>query len=175
MLWNPFPMISLVLEIKMNADGSSFLMKFLRRTACWRLSAVKIIDFCAPENAPCASQMVAPRCSSWTMKSQIGPGLLHTTLKYFERFKLSIKLSTRKERIASPKQEKSPVLIPNMKKPAMVIAISETRSAFPMLRLEYFFMIMAIISVPPLDDPMLNKIADPKAGSAIANITSSIG
>ena len=31
-----------------------------------------------------------------------------------------------------------------------------------------FFKIMATMSVPPLDAPMLKRMADPKAGSAIA-------
>ena len=34
--------------------------------------------------------------------------------------------------------------------------------------LEYFFRIMAMISVPPLEEPMLNKIAEPREGRAMA-------
>ena len=44
-----------------------------------------------------------------------------------------------------------------------------------MLIREYFFIIMATISVPPLDAPILNRIAELNAGRAIAKISSSIG
>ena len=65
--------------------------------------------FVFPENAPCAWQTVALRFNSCTIKSQIGFGLSHTTLKYLERLKLSIKVSIINERIASPRNEYSPV------------------------------------------------------------------
>ena len=44
-----------------------------------------------------------------------------------------------------------------------------------MFMLEWAFKIMAMISVPPLDAPMLNRIAEPMAGRKIAKISSSIG
>ena len=44
-----------------------------------------------------------------------------------------------------------------------------------MSKLEYFFRIMAMISVPPLDAPILKRIAEPSAGSAMAKHSSSIG
>ena len=109
------------------------------------------------------------------MKLQIGSGSSHTTLKYLDRLKFSIKVSTIKERIVSPSNEYNPVLISKIKKPAIVIKRSENIRAGPILKLEYFFKIIAIISVPPLELPMLNKIADPKAGSAIAKHSSRIG
>ena len=80
-----------------------------------------------------------------------------------------------KERIVSPSKEYNPVLISKIKNPAIVINRSESIRAGPILKLEYFFKIIAIISVPPLEDPILKRIAEPSAGSAIANITSSIG
>ena len=59
MEWNPFPMISLVLEIRRNASGAFSLIKFLSLTASIRLSAVKMIYLSSPENAPWARTMVA--------------------------------------------------------------------------------------------------------------------
>ena len=41
--------------------------------------------------------------------------------------------------------------------------------------LVYFFRIMAMTSVPPEDASMLNRIAEPIAGSIMANTSSSIG
>ena len=80
-----------------------------------------------------------------------------------------------KERIVSPSKEYNPVLISKIKNPAIVINRSESIRAGPILKLEYFFKIIAIISVPPLELPMLNKMAEPRAGSAIAKQSSSIG
>ena len=94
-------MISLVLEMRINAEGSSSLIKLRSRTACGRFSAVKMTYLSFPENAPCAWQTVALRFNSCTIKSQIGFGLSHTTLKYLERLKLSIKVSIINERIAA--------------------------------------------------------------------------
>lgn len=42
-------------------------------------------------------------------------------------------------------------------------------------KLEYFFRIIAMMSVPPLEDPILNRTAEPSDGSAIAKQSSSIG
>ena len=63
----------------------------------------------------------------------------------------------------------------NTKKPAIVNKISEASKPFPMSTLVYFFNIMAITSVPPLDAPILNRMAEPMAGSTIAKISSSNG
>ena len=62
-----------------------------------------------------------------------------------------------------------------MKKPAAVITASDIMRARPMSKLEYFFRIMAMISVPPLEAPILNRIAEPRAGSAMAKHNSSMG
>lgn len=75
----------------------------------------------------------------------------------------------------SPSEEYSPVVGPNTKKDITTEVISTTRSAVPIFMLECAFKIMAMISVPPLDAPMLNKTADPTAGRKIAKISSSIG
>lgn len=135
---------------------------------------MKIIYFSFPVNAPWASTTVALRFSSFTMKSQIGCGSSHTTLKYFERLKLSMKLSIMKERTASPRKEYSPVLMSNTKHPATVIRMSDTSNAFPISKLLYFLIIIAMISVPPLDEPILKRMAEPSAGSAIAKQSSNI-
>ena len=80
-----------------------------------------------------------------------------------------------KERIASPRKEYNPVSMSNTKQPAMVMIISVTRSAFPMSKLEYFFKTIAMMSVPPLDAPILNRMALPSAGRAMAKHSSNIG
>ena len=67
------------------------------------------------------------------------------------------------------------MVMPNAKQPASVIRKSVASSAFPMSMLVYFFMIMAIISVPPLEAPMLKRIAEPTAGRAMAKISSRKG
>ena len=105
MEWNPFPIISLVLDIKINASGSFSLIKLRSLMAWGRFRAVNIMYLSFPEKAPWAEQTVALRCKVFTIKSQIGSGVSHTTLKYFERLKLSIKVSIIKERIASPRKE----------------------------------------------------------------------
>ena len=87
---------------------------------------------------PEASTIVALLIKSCVMKSQMGSGWLHTTLKYFERLKLSIKLSIIKERIDNPSKEYRPVLMSKIKKPAMVNAKSVKSNARPMLMLVYF-------------------------------------
>ena len=80
-----------------------------------------------------------------------------------------------KERIESPSRENSPVSISKIKNPDAVINASEINNALPMSKLEYFFRIIAMISVPPLEEPMLKRIADPSAGRAMAKHNSSIG
>ena len=87
------------------------MIKLRSLTASAGLNTVSIIYLSSPEKAPCARTMVALRCSFSLMKSQIGFGLEQTTLKYFERFKLSIKLSMRVDLIISPRKENNPVLI----------------------------------------------------------------
>src|SRR5699024_7600615 len=48
-LWNPVPMSSLVLEMRMNACGSFCRIKFRSRTACTRFRAVKMMYLSLPE------------------------------------------------------------------------------------------------------------------------------
>ena len=47
--------------------------------------------------------------------------------------------------------------------------------ARPISKLEYFLRIMATMSVPPLEAPILKRMAEPRAGSTIAKHSSSIG
>ncbi len=105
MEWNPFPMISLVLEINKNASGEFSLMKLRSRTASIRLKTVRIRYLSSPENAPWARTTVALRCRSSLMNLQIGSGSAQTTLKYLDRFRLSINPSIIKERRNSPRKE----------------------------------------------------------------------
>ena len=53
--------------------------------------------------------------------------------------------------------------------------MSTNISTVPMFMLEYFFKIMAMMSVPPLDAPILKRIAVPTAGRKMANISSRSG
>ncbi len=49
------------------------------------------------------------------------------------------------------------------------------KSAFPMSTLLYFFTIIAMMSVPPVDAPILKRIAEPTAGRPTAKKSSSSG
>ena len=71
--------------------------------------------------------------------------------------------------------ENSPVSGPNIKKEEATAATSTSMRTVPILRLVCFFNIMAMISVPPLDAPILNRMAVPTAGRKIANKSSSSG
>lgn len=74
-----FPIISLVLETKRKAFGSCSLIKFRSFTACEGLRTVRIIYLSSPVKAPVAFTMVAPRCRSFWIKSQIHVALEVTT------------------------------------------------------------------------------------------------
>ena len=52
-----------------------------------------------------ASIILALRLSSCVMKSQIGCGSLHTILKYFDKLRLSMKLSIMKELTTTPSKK----------------------------------------------------------------------
>ena len=74
-----------------------------------------------------------------------------------------------------PVKEKRPVVGSKMKQAATVMRRSTTKRAEPMLKLVYFFRIMARISVPPPEAPMSKRMAALKAGRKIAKISSSTG
>ena len=96
-------------------------------------------------------------------------------VKYLHRLILSMTLSTTSDFARSPQSEQSPVCASNTKHEAMTIPRSTRNSAPPMFSFVYFLRIMAIISVPPPDAPILNMIAALNAGSTIAYISSSTG
>lgn len=159
----------------MNASGSCCCMKFLNRIASIRLITVKIMYLSRPVNAPLPRQVVALRCNSLVMKSQIGFGFVHTTLKYLHKLILSITLSTSKDEIPIPNTENNAVSISNTKKLAQLINPFVMSKARPISKEVYFRSIIARISVPPLDAPTLNKMAEPVAGSTTAKQSSRRG
>ena len=75
----------------------------------------------------------------------------------------------------SPRLENNPVVGPNTKKAMTTDVRSTSSKALPIFMLVCFFKTMATISVPPLDAPILNRMADPKPGQKIAKISSSSG
>ena len=129
----------------------------------------------ASEYAPRASKVVALRFSSWMMKLQMGCGCSHTMLKHLQRFIFSMTLSTTIDLATRPMTENRPVEGPYITNERPTAATSAAIRAEPMFMLVYFFKIMAMTSVPPEDAPMLNRIAEPIAGSIMANTSSSIG
>lgn len=164
-----------MLDIKINAVGSSSLIKLRSFTASVLFITVKIICLSFPVKAPTPSQVVALRCSSFVIKSQMGFGFVHTTLKYLHKLMLSITLSINKDEIPNHNNEYKVVVMSKTKKLHNVITPFVTSNARPISRDVYFFNIMAIISVPPLEAPTLNKMADPRAGSIIAKQSSKNG
>ena len=84
-------------------------------------------------------------------------------------------LSTTRDFNTKPSTERKPVCISNTRKVANVKSKSVYNKACPILIEEYFFNIIATISVPPVEPPQLNKIAAPNAGKATANASSNTG
>lgn len=72
-----------------------------------------------------------------------------------------IMASTKIPFIIRPKIENKPISIPNILIEAIVKIESTTRRDLPTSSEEYFFIIIAIISVPPDEAAKLNKIAEP--------------
>lgn len=102
------------------------------------------------------------------MKWQMGSGLSQMMLKYLQRLIDSMTLSMTRDLTMRPTKEKRPVLMSKTKQAESATIRSVKKRAAPMSVLVCFFKIMATMSVPPLDAPMLKRMADPKAGSAIA-------
>ena len=71
--------------------------------------------------------------------------------------------------------ENRPVSGPKTKNEAATEATSTSISTVPMFKLVCFFKIMAMMSVPPLEAPMLNRMALLMAGRKMANINSKSG
>ena len=68
----------------------------------------------------------------------------------------------------SPQNENSPVSMSKTRLAATVIPRSTKNSAIPIFKVEYFFKIIAMISVPPPEALTLKRIAELNAGSTIA-------
>ena len=96
-------------------------------------------------------------------------------LKHLHRLMFSITSSITRDLAARPMVENSPVSGPNTKKEAATEAMSTNMRTVPMFKLVCFFRIMAIMSVPPLDAPMWNRMAVLMAGRKMANISSKSG
>ena len=137
--------------------------------------AVRTTYFRLCVNAPRASNTVALRCSRVTMKWQIGSGSVQTMLKYLLKLMLSITLSITRDLSVRPSRENSAVWKSKTKNAASVMSRSLSSSAPPMSALVCFFTIIATMSVPPEDAPMLNSTAELNAGSATAKSRSSMG
>ena len=62
--------------------------------------------------------------------------------------------------VNKPHRENRPVVISNTKQAETAISRSTASKAVPIFIEVYFFRIMATMSVPPLEAPMLNMIAE---------------
>lgn len=71
--------------------------------------------------------------------------------------------------------ENNPVEHPNTKNEKNTAKTSTKKSIEPIFRLVCFFTIIAMISVPPLDAPILKRRAEPIPGSNTAKISSKKG
>ena len=64
---------------------------------------------------------------------------------------------------------------PNATKVMTVMKKSTTSKALPIWHLKYFFTTIAMMSVPPVEEPMLKSIAEPHAGRKTPNNSSMNG
>ncbi len=96
-------------------------------------------------------------------------------VKYLHKLIFSMALSITSDFAISPQKENSPVWASKIKHAATVIIKSTKNRAVPILTVLYFFKTIATISVPPPHVPILNKIAELRAGSTIAKTNSSTG
>ena len=96
-------------------------------------------------------------------------------MKVFRTVKTFNKVIDQRRTHDQTKQRIKSVLTLNTRNPARVKIRSEIIKPFPISTLVYFLRIIAITSVPPLEAPILNKIAEPSAGNKIAKINSNNG
>jgi hypothetical protein len=75
---------------------------------------------------------------------------------------------------ARPSREKRPVSTSKTRRAEAAMKTSEASSARPTSMPVYFFRIIAIMSVPPVEAPMLKRMAAPRAGRRTAKKSSSI-
>ena len=136
---------------------------------------VSTIYSSCPLYVPSAVNSVALRPSSVWIKSQIGVGSLQTMVKYLHRLIFSMAVSMTMVFVNKPHRENRPVVISNTKQAETAISRSTASKAVPIFIEVYFFRIMATMSVPPLEAPMLNMIAELMPGMAMAKISSRTG
>ena len=98
-----------------------------------------------------------------------------TIVKYLQLSIFSITLSTKNARANSPKSEYKPVFISNTKNAEITITKSTKSKHFPTSIDEYFFIISAMMSVPPDVASHLNISAEPIDVSIITKISSKNG
>ena len=99
---------------------------------------------------------------------------METIVKNLFSFIRSIDLSISSVFAKSPRMEHSPVRTSKIRKETMTTIRSVKSSAVEMFIVEYFRMIMAMISVPPPDAFSKNSMAAAIAGSRIAKQSSSM-
>ncbi len=87
----------------------------------------------------------------------------------------SIALSMTTVFIMRPRQEKRAVFTLKTRNAERVISTSEINSARPTSVPVCFCTIIAMMSVPPEEAPILNRMAEPNEGRTTAKIKSSIG
>ena len=83
-------------------------------------------------------------------------------------------LSTSTDLRARPSREHRPARMSNTNRAAAAITTSDTSRARPTSMPVYFFRIMAMMSVPPEEASILNRMAAPRAGRMTAKKSSSI-
>ena len=108
------------------------------------------------------------------MKSQIGCGLLEIIVKNLFSFIRSIVLSISSVFAIRPRTEQSPVKVSKIRKARMTTMRSVTSRAVEIFIVEYFLIIMAMMSVPPPEAFSKNSSAAASAGRIMAKQSSSM-
>ncbi len=96
-------------------------------------------------------------------------------VKYLQRFRFSITLSTTSDLASRPQRDIRPVVASNTKQAEITIARSTKKRAEPIFNEVCFLRIIARMSVPPPEASRLKKMAAAKEGSTMAKIISSTG
>ena len=108
------------------------------------------------------------------MKSQIGCGLLEIIVKNLFSFIRSIVLSISSVFAIRPRTEQSPVKVSKIRKARKTTMRSVTSRAVEIFIVEYFLIIMAMMSVPPPEAFSKNSSAAASAGRIMAKQSSSM-
>ena len=128
---NPFPTISLLFTIVINACSSKECTNSRSFCAWPRVKTVVSTHFSSWVYAPWACSMVAERCSSLTIKSRTGSGLLVTTVQTFLKLIPSMAESATVLFKIMPKMQYRPVAGPYRYAPASTMPRSLTIRARP--------------------------------------------